>query len=111
MADFKVVDVEGLELELTDIADEVRILTDTAEKMSMAAMADGVAEANGIISVQSGIISDIKTVLSDLDDGISALGEEVKELAGAEEDLNLVTMTEKVSEANERVETQAELIS
>lgn len=110
MADFKVVDVEGLELELTDIADEVRILTDTTEKMNMAAMADGVAEANGIIGVQSGIISDIKTVLSDLDDGISAMGEEVKELAGSEEDLTIDTMTEVVAGANDEIGVQTDLI-
>jgi hypothetical protein len=100
MADFKVVDVEGLEVELTDIADEVRILTDTTEKMSMAAMADGVAEANGIIGIQSDIISDIKTVVSDLDDGLTAMGKEVSELVDMPEEVNLTTMTEGVAAAN-----------
>lgn len=110
MADFKVVDVEGLELELTDIADEVRILTDTTEKMTMADMADGVAEANGIIDIQSDIIANIKDTLSNLDDGLTAMSEEVSELVDMPEEVNLTTMTEGVAAANGEIVVQSELI-
>lgn len=63
MADYKVVDVEKLETELTEVAEEVRILADTQEKMSINKMTENVAQANDTIEVQKDIILEIKTTL------------------------------------------------
>lgn len=63
MADYKVVDTEKLESELTGMADEVRTLADTDSKMSLNAMTDNVAQANEKVDSQSEIIAQIKTAL------------------------------------------------
>lgn len=63
MADYKVVDVEKLETELTEVADEVRILADTQEKMSINKMTENVAQANDTIEAQKDIILEIKATL------------------------------------------------
>ena len=63
MADYKVVDVEKLETELTEVAEEVRILADTQEKMSINKMTENVAQANDTIELQRDIILEIKTTL------------------------------------------------
>ena len=111
MAEFKVVDAEKLDSGLTEIAEEVRELDGTEDKLTFEGIRDNLVEANKEVKAQTELIADIKTVLSDLDDGISALGEEVKELAGAEEDLNLVTMKEEVAAANGEIVDQSQLIN
>lgn len=63
MADYRVVDIEKLETDLTEMADEVRVLVGTTEKMSMNKMTESVAQANESVEVQTDIISQIKTVL------------------------------------------------
>lgn len=63
MADYRVVDIEKLETDLTGMADEVRVLAGTTEKMSMNKMTESVAQANESVEVQTDIISQIKTVL------------------------------------------------
>lgn len=74
------------------------------------AIQDQINRITNEVNTQSNIISNIKTVLSDLDDGISAMGEEVKELAGSEEDLTIDIMTEVVAEANDEIGVQTDLI-
>lgn len=63
MSDYKVVDTEKLESDLTGMADEVRTLADTDSKMSLEVMTDNVAQANSKVDSQSEIIAQIKTAL------------------------------------------------
>lgn len=63
MSVYKVVDTEKLESDLTGMADEVRTLADTTDKMSLEAMTDNVAQANEKVDSQSEVIAQIKTAL------------------------------------------------
>lgn len=63
MADYKVVDTEKLESELTGMADEVRTLAATDSKMSLEAMTDNVAQANSKVDSQTDLIAQIKRTL------------------------------------------------
>lgn len=63
MADYKVVDAEKLDADLTGMADEVRTLADTDSKMSIETMTDNIADANEKVDSQTEIIAQIKTAL------------------------------------------------
>lgn len=63
MAEYKVVDAEQLDADLTEIADEVRVLTDTSNTMTIEQMIDNIAQANADIETQADLIAQIKTVL------------------------------------------------
>lgn len=63
MAEYKVVDAEQLDADLTEIADEVRTLVDTLDTMTMEQMTANIAQANTDISSQADIIAQIKTAL------------------------------------------------
>lgn len=63
MADYRVVDTEKLESDLTSVADEVRTLADTTSKMSLEVMKGNIAEANEKVDSQAAIISQIKRTL------------------------------------------------
>ncbi|MBO5854370.1 MAG: leucine-rich repeat domain-containing protein [Bacteroidales bacterium] len=87
MADYKVVDTEKLESDLTGMADEVRTLADTDSKMSLEVMKGNIAEANEKVDSQSEIISQIK----------SALQGKVVSGGGKEEQVKTVEITENGS--------------
>ena len=74
MADYKVVDAEQLDADLTEIADEVRTLVDTDDRMTMSQMKDNVAQANADVEAQAGLIEQIRSAL---DGKASASGSEV----------------------------------
>jgi hypothetical protein len=63
MDKYKVVDAEQLDADLTEIADEVRILTDTLDKMTVDEITSNIAQANTDVSTQADIIAQIKTAL------------------------------------------------
>lgn len=64
MAEYKVVDAEKLDSDLTAIADEVRVLAGTEEKMSIEVITESVADANEKIEDQAELIEQLKTALS-----------------------------------------------
>lgn len=82
MADYKVVDAEKLDADLTGMADEVRTLADTDSKMSLEVMTDNVAQANEKVDSQSEIIAQIKTALQGK--AISGIVEQEKTLTVTE---------------------------
>lgn len=63
MAEYKVVDAEQLDAGLTEMADEVRALVDTDDKMTMEQMTANVAQANEDIAAQADLIAQIRTAL------------------------------------------------
>lgn len=63
MDKYKVVDAEQLDADLTEIADEVRILADTLDTMTIDEITSNIAQANADVSTQADLIAQIKTAL------------------------------------------------
>lgn len=63
MAEYKVVDAEKLDADLTEIADEVRTLANTSVKMTIDEVASNIAQANADVETQADIIAQIRTAL------------------------------------------------
>lgn len=77
MAEYKVVDAEQLDADLTEMADEVRILTDTSDTMAIDEITSNIAQANADISIQADIIAQIKTALEGKASGGGGGGTEI----------------------------------
>jgi hypothetical protein len=63
MAEYKLVNTEKLESDLTNIADKIRILNGTTDKMSIDEMATNVGVANDEVITQTDLIEQIASVL------------------------------------------------
>lgn len=108
MADYKVVDAEKLDADLTGMADEVRTLADTDSKMSLEAMTDNVAQANSKVDSQSEIIAQIKRTLQ----GKAGSGGDLSAIENLIDESGVLDSTEgTVEEKVEQLVDKAELLS
>lgn len=102
MDKYKVVDAEQLDADLTEIADEVRILTDTIDTMTVDEITSNIAQVNADVNSQTDLIAQIKTALEGKAAGngsevIAEIASLIDQSGVLDSTDGTVTVTEKIS--------------